>query len=73
MYYCTNTIIQENLEIFCKPDSSILTDDPTIEIYTSTGSEIEMSKNILKTVKQLSTVKEVKFEEWSTYLTLSDK
>lgn len=41
---CSNGI---NLEIFCKPDSSILTDDPTIEIYTSTGSEIEMSKNIL--------------------------
>lgn len=32
-----------------------------------------MSKNILKTVKQLSTVKEVKFKEWSTYLTLSGK
>lgn len=41
---CSNGI---NLEIFCKPDSSILTDDPTIEIYTNTGSEIEMSKNIL--------------------------
>lgn len=32
-----------------------------------------MSKNILKTVKQLSTVKEVKFKDWSTSITLSDK
>lgn len=32
-----------------------------------------MSKNILKTVKQLSTVKEIKFKDWSTSITLSDK
>ena len=32
-----------------------------------------MSKNILKTLKQLSTVKEVKFKEWSTSITLSGK
>lgn len=32
-----------------------------------------MSKNILKTVKQSSIVKEVKFKEGSTSITLSDK
>lgn len=32
-----------------------------------------MSKNILKTVKQLSTVKEIKFKEWLTSITLSGK
>ena len=32
-----------------------------------------MSKNILNTLKQLSTIKEVKFKDWSTSITLSDK
>ena len=32
-----------------------------------------MSKNILKTVKQSCTVKEIKFKEWLTSTTLSGK
>lgn len=32
-----------------------------------------MSKNILNTLKQLSIVKEVKFKDWSTSITLSGK